>query len=249
MVEENRNETVADETATATTATPGAETAHAAKQTLTKRNEDFLFQLKKQLNDKMEADQLNAELAKIESDLLAAQATGATAKQLFGTPSEAAAKLVAPKPRQTVASNDAGYWLNALDTGILFLAMFGAVFGFFMLFNGSKLQTNGAPYGVVSLILTAATGGLIFSYIQGLILPSANKPKRPFWYRLIAMILAIMAWMLIYLGVSFIPHTVNPILPGWAYIIIAVLAFIGFLYERRITGITGGFFGGPAPKK
>lgn len=249
MVEENSNEAVAEQTAAETTETPVATTAHAAKQTLTKRNEDFMFQLKKQLHGKMEADQLASELTKIENELLAAQATGTTAKQLFGTPSETAAKLIAPKPRQAVAGNDAGYWLNALDTGILFLAMFGAVFGFFMLFNGSKLQTNGAPYGVVSLILTAATGGLIFAYIQGLLLPSANKPKRPFWYRLIAMILAIIAWMLIYLGVSFIPHAINPILPAWAYIIIAVLAFVGFIYERRITGITGGFFGGPTPKK
>lgn len=247
MVEENSTNTVDQPQTESPVENKGATKA----QTLTKRNEDFIFQLKKHLTDKMDAQQLDTEIATITEALLAGQLTGATAKQLYGTPSEAAANLLNPKARQAAMpnGNNAGYWANALDTALLFLAMFGAVFGFFMLFNHADVKTTGAPYGIVSLIITAVVGGLIFAYIQDLLVPRAGKVKKPFWYRLIAMLLAIVLWMLIYMGVAFIPRAVNPILPGFAYIVIAVIAFAAFIYERRVTGITGGFFGGPSPKK
>lgn len=243
MAEENSTETV-DQTQTETSSTTTVKV-----QTLTKRNEDFMFQLKKHLDGKIEATQLEAELATIKEALLDGQLTGATAKQLYGTPSEAAAALVNPKKQKANAAvNDAGFWPTALDNGLLFLSMFALLFGFFMFFNKAKVDLTAAPYGIISLILTAVSGGLIFAYIQGLIVPNSNKPKKPFWHRLIAIILAVLLWMIVYMGVALIPRSINPILPGFVYIIIAVVGFGARIYERRVTGITGGFFDSQRPK-
>lgn len=241
MAEENSKQTKG------TTSTPKIT---AKPQMLTKRNEDFMFQLKKHLIGKIEANQLEPQLQTIKEALLAGQLTGQTAKQLYGTPSQAAEKLIDPKQQtKQVPASEAGFWPTAIDNGLLFLSMFALLFGFFMLFNKTKVDMAAAPYGVISLILTAVSGGLIFAYIQSLLIPNANKPKKPLWYRLIAIVLAVLLWMVIYMGVALIPRPINPILPGFVYIIIAVIGFAGRIYERRITGITGGFFESPKPKK
>lgn len=211
---------------------------------LTKRNEDFMFQLNKHLDAAgMVGGDKRAALEEVVEELKAGQKTGQTAKQLFGTASAKAASIAQPKS-QGLSGNNKGYWPNAIDTTLMLFAMFSLVFGI------SMMTTKGpstATYGIVGLILTAVSGGMVFAYIQGIITPANPADKKPLWFRIVVTLVAILVWMAFY-GASFslIPKALNPGLPGLVYVILAVVAFVGFIFERRITGISGGMFGGPA---
>ena len=209
---------------------------------LTNKNQDFMFQLNKHIGNNLATDTKKAALDEVVSQLKAAQGKGQTAKQLFGTPSEKAQQMLHPEKRATNSTVQAGYWANVLDTALMFFAMFSAVFGFFLLTANGKIQTQGTPYGILSLLLTATTGGLIFAYIQQLLVPINPKDKKPLWFRLVFTLGAIAVWMFVYIAVTAIPSAINPILPGYVYLALAVVAFVGFIFERRITGITGGVF-------
>jgi uncharacterized membrane-anchored protein len=214
---------------------------------LTKRNEDFMFQLNKHLDAAgMAGGDKRIALEEVVEELKAGQKTGQTAKQLFGTASAKAATIASPKRRGASNTNDAGYWANALDTALMFFAMFSAVFGIFLLTSKEAVKAGAStPYGILSLILTAATGGLVFASIQSLLSPRSEEDKKPLWYRIVGTLLAVIVWMALYMLFAFIPSVINPILPAIAYLVLAVAGFAGFIYERRITGISGGMFGGP----
>lgn len=209
---------------------------------LTSKNQDFMFQLNKHLGDQLAAADKQAALTAVITELKAGQLKGQTAKQLFGTPSAKARAILNPQKKVNNNTVRAGYWANVIDTALMFLAMFSAVFGFFLLTSNGKIQTQGTPYGLLSLLITAFTGGLIFAYIQQLLVPVNPKDKKPLWFRLVFTLGAIALWMVVYIGVTAIPSAINPILPGYVYLALAVLAFVGFVFERRITGITGGVF-------
>lgn len=211
---------------------------------LTKRNEDFMFQLNKHLDAAgMAGGDKRAALEEVVAELVAGQKTGKTAKQLYGTASAKAATIAQPKS-QGLSGNNKGYWPNAIDTALMLLAMFSLVFGISML---TSKGASTASYGIVGLLLTAISGGLVFAFVQGIITPADTAAKKPLWYRIVVTIVAVLVWMAFY-GASFtlIPKALNPGLPGFVYIILAALAFVGFILERRITGISGGMFGGPA---
>ncbi|QBO36408.1 DUF1129 domain-containing protein [Periweissella cryptocerci] len=211
---------------------------------LTKRNEDFMFQLNKHLDASgMVGGDKRVALEEVVEELKAGQKAGKTAKQLYGTASEKAASINQPK-RQGLSGNNKGFWPNAIDTALMFFAMFSLVFGISMM---TAKGNTGATYGIVGLLLTAISGGLIFAYIQGILAPANPDNRKPIWFRIVITILAVLIWMAFY-GVSFtvIPKALNPGLPGFVYIILAVIAFVGFILERRVTGISGGMFGGPS---
>ena len=72
---------------------------------LTRKNEDFMYQLNKQLDRLgVPSDKKDSMLKETIDKLLAGQKKGQTARALFGTPTEYAKELKNPKPTPAEAS-------------------------------------------------------------------------------------------------------------------------------------------------
>ncbi|WP_137596614.1 DUF1129 domain-containing protein [Paucilactobacillus kaifaensis] len=214
---------------------------------LTKRNEEFMFQLNKQLDEQgMKADKKPDVIKETVDALLAGQKTGATAKQLFGTPTKKAYDLIHGPARAGGGQQQSSFWLLATDNGLMFFNIFTLLFGVMGIFQPKSLQTQQTgTTGIVAIILVGVIGGMLFAWITQILTPPAKKEKKPIWYRILAVIGALVAWVAVYFFASLLPNAINPQLPAWAYIALGVLGFVGDLYLRRKFHIVGGAFGSP----
>jgi len=218
-----------------------------ANSGLTKRNQDFIWDVQNQATEK----QLNAGLvAQIQEQLLAGQKSGHTARQIFGTPQQALGletkKAQDSAPERGYASY--GFWPIAIDNTLVFFGMFTGMFGLMLLLSGQQImsntQQNVGSFGITALLLTAVSGGLFFAAWSVMVAPRKDGTQRHFIYRLIATILAFGLWFMFYMSFSLLPSAINPILSGWVYLALAALTYLGFRRWRQATGIQGGFLGG-----
>ncbi|MBO9150328.1 MAG: DUF1129 family protein, partial [Escherichia coli] len=130
------------------------ETARAfGKQGLTRKNEEFMFQLNKQL-DAQGADPAKkpAMLEETLKALQEGQKTGQTARGLFGTPTQRAHALLHPEPTEQ-SQTQTSLKLMALDNGIMFFAIFTFMFGLMDWISpqAMKVSHNG-NMGITSII-------------------------------------------------------------------------------------------------
>ena len=211
------------------------------KQTLTKRNEDFMFRLRKELKDsKLNDEQRQTAIIDTETKLLAGQKTGKTAKQLFGTPTQRLTELVEGPKKEKIEAQNNNYWLRALDNALIFVALFAAMYGIMMAMQPKTIEQAPGPAGVLSIILTSAMGGLGISYIYKIM---AKQKKRPsIWKQGGITIVAVILWMIFYTSFAMLPKIINPILPIYGYISLAIATFALRWYLRRKFQITGGPF-------
>lgn len=205
---------------------------------LSKRNQKFVYQAIELVENDGQYVSL---IQKMETDLLEGQKVGKTAKQIYGTPAEALgmeAKAQETQSQGTVYS-DFGYWDLAFDNMLTFLMLFSAMFGITLLFQ-KDASVNAGAAGILALALTSICGGLLFALITKIM--ARRDLGRVL--RVLSAILAFALWFLIYMLASVLPKVINPVLPGWVYLIVAVVAFAGFRFLRKKTGIVGGFMGG-----
>lgn len=211
-----------------------------AATNLTKRNQEFMHQVTKLVTD---VDKQGKLVQDIQAKLLVGQQSGQTAKQLFDTPANALGLVQKEQAKQqNPASNYAKYslWQLTLDNGLAFFMLFAFMFGLMLSFGGSNYQQSAGAAGIVSLILTAVIGGFLFAVVtKNMARQGVNK-----FVKILTSIIIFIAWFAMYMLLAMLPNTINPVLPGWIYIILAILAFIGFRYWRSRTGIQGGFLGG-----
>ncbi|AVH75180.1 DUF1129 family protein [Weissella koreensis] len=212
--------------------------ADLAESGLSNRNQKFVYQAIELVeNDK----QYLPLIQKMQSDLLEGQKVGKTAKQIYGTPAAALGMEVEAHNQQNQGTvySDFGYWDLAFDNMLTFLMLFSAMFGITLLFQ-KDASVNAGAAGILALALTSICGGLLFALITKIMARSDLGRI----LRVISAILAFALWFLIYMLASVLPKVINPVLPGWIYLIVAVAAFAGFRYLRKRTGIVGGFMGG-----
>ncbi|KIS04359.1 DUF1129 domain-containing protein [Paucilactobacillus wasatchensis] len=212
---------------------------------LTKRNEEFMFQLNKQLDQQgMKAEKKTDALKETIEALLEGQKKGATAKQLFDTPTKKANDLIHGPAKAT--NQQSSFWLLAADNGLMFFNIFTLLFGAMGFFQPKSLQTQqSGTTGIVAILLVGIIGGMLFAWVTQILTPPAKKKKQPIWFRIIAVVVALAAWIGVYFVASMLPNVVNPQLPAWAYLTLGVLGFVADLYLRRKYHIVGGAFGSP----
>ncbi len=210
---------------------------------LTKRNQEFIRQMVILAN----GDDTKAQLiTEVGAKLLTAQKTGQTARQLYNSPAEAMGlKTVEETQAESRGYASYGFWPLAIDNAIAFFMMFSFMFGLTLLFsrNTASMQGSGGAAGITSLTLTSILGGVFFSAVTLMITPRRDGKRVSMWKKISVTVGAFAIWFLAYLGFAYLPPIINPLLPGWVYIIFAVLAFLGFRYWRSKTGIRGGFLG------
>jgi uncharacterized membrane-anchored protein len=212
------------------------------KHELTKRNADFMYRLRKEIkNSKLNDQQRSEALIDTETRLLEAQKTGTTAKQLFGTPTQRLNDLVEGPKKAQVAAQQSNMWIRALDNGLIFAALFSAMYAIMMLIEPKAIQASPGPSGILAIILTSLVGGIGMGYIYKVMGP--DQKKRPsMWKQAGLTVAAVVLWIAFYMSFASLPSSINPTLPFIGYAILAVAAFGGRWYLRRKFHITGGIF-------
>lgn len=220
-----------------------------SKYHLTRKNEEFMYQLNKQLDriGVASADK-PAMLEETAQQLVAGQKQGKTAKALFGTPTEQAKELKNPKKTPEHISKES-IWLMAIDNMLIFLSIFTFMFGLMYWMTPAAMHSQRAgSSGITAILLVAGLGGLLFVYVARQLQPTKNKEgkwvqTKPMWFRVLTVAFGLVVWLAVYMLASLLPNVVNPRLNQWAYLIIAVVTFVGDIVYRRRYHITGGFYG------
>lgn len=207
---------------------------------LTKRNEQYIFDLNKALTAaNLSEEDIVVALHDILPALVEGQKTGQTARQQFGTVSEQVQAILS-KPKE-VKKNPA--WMMWLDNTLLFFAMLAILTGGVSLFTKESSMAS----GILSLLATSATGGLIFYFLYQWIYqyerPGADQSKRPkMWKSMLILVGAMIVWILVYTGSMFLPAAINPVLNP-AIVVAAGLVVLAFrFWFKKTFNIQGSFF-------
>ncbi|QQP71532.1 DUF1129 family protein [Carnobacterium sp. CS13] len=170
-------------------------------------------------------------------NLIEGQKSGQTARQLYGTVTERTNILLsAPKESETGRSED---WKIVLDGGL----MMGAMFAFITGISGFIGSGQGSEMGIITMILNFIIGGFAILLISKNV-PDKTKPKKGSMLRYILVSSAgMIGWMvLMTASMTFIPSSINILMPAGVNIAIGVAAFAAKMYFKRTLNIRGGLF-------
>ncbi|MBM7712079.1 DUF1129 domain-containing protein [Enterococcus xiangfangensis] len=213
---------------------------------LTKRNEQYIFDLKKALKAaNLTEEQTITALNEMLPTLVEEQKTGKTARQLFGTVSERLDAIV-NKPVEKKKSTTAS--LMWLDNFLLLFGMLGIVSGVMGLFVSRGTQP--VTYGITALVVASAIGGIVF-YMMYLFVyqydqPGADKSKKPKTWKTVLMLASVtLVWFLVFNGAALLPATLNPILDPIVLVIVSALALGLRYYLKKRFGIISSLASAP----
>lgn len=197
---------------------------------LTKRNQQYIFDLKKSL----EAANLSEEekaiaLHEILPILVKEQKGGRTARQLFGTVSERT-EAILNKPEEVKETSPVMMWL---DNTLLILGIFGIMMGVMGLFARDSAQV----YGIITFISMAMVGGWVFyvmyKYMYQYERPGADKSQRPkMWKIMLILIGSFFLWIATIAVTSILPSSINIVLDPIVLAVIGAVA-IGLRYYLK----------------
>lgn len=193
---------------------------------LTKRNEQYIFDLKKSLAAANLSEELQAiALNDILPALVEGQKTGKTARQLFGTIGERT-ELILTAPAPDKENTKYEMWLD--NSLLIFVFLAALMAGVMPLLTKSANVSQ--QQGLLSIIVGAISGGyafyLIYKYIYKYDRPGADQTGRPGGVKSIFLMVGIMlVWMFIFMLSAFIPEVINPVFDPMINIILGVAAF------------------------
>lgn len=212
------------------------------EEQLTKKNQQYLFDLKKALNlANLSEEKKVISLSEMLPQLVEGQKTGQTARQLFGTVSERVDHILyKPEPVK-----EAGMKMKWLDNSLLLL-------GFLTLMSGlmpilSKNSDVNQQNGILTIIVSAISGGYAFYMIYKLVYqydrPGADKSKKPKMLKSMGITAGIVvAWMAVFMLSALIPTSINVRLNSYVYLAIGVVTFVVRHFMRKKYNMTGSMF-------
>ena len=202
------------------------------EQKLTKKNEQYIFDLKKALRAANLSEQFQTvALHDILLQLVEGQRSGKTARQLFGTVSERT-EAILTKPEELPDSPAKLMWL---DNTLLLMGIMMIVLSLMAMFSNARAQ----QLGLVTFIVTSMAGGYLFyvsyKYIYQYDRPGVDKSKRPGWLKTgVALMGAMLLMVLAFVASAFLPPVVNPVLdPTIAVILGAVALLVRYLLKKK----------------
>ncbi|MGO2082703.1 DUF1129 domain-containing protein [Vagococcus sp.] len=215
------------------------------KSELTKKNDQFMFDLKKVLTEyQVSEDKQVIALNKMLHSLVDGQKTGTTAKQIYGTPTEAA-KEIAEAPDKLPESSFAILWLDNSLVLFTFLTVVTSLFSMM-----SKNKEAALTQGITSLLVGAISGGLSFYFINKYVyvynLPGADQSKKPSFLKSTGiMALCFIPWLFFFSMAQLLPATVNPSLDSVITLILGAIAFGGHYLLKKKFDLQGSLFSRP----
>lgn len=214
---------------------------HKGNQTFTKRNEDFMFRLTKELNanDKLSDEKKQEALQDTKLRLLQGQLKGETAKQIYGTPTDRMKEIIEGPKKAPVETK---YWMKVLDNAMVFLMIFALMFGIMLIMQPKSIAQEPGPAGITAMLAISVIGGACAPFLTDRLQPGASKKKHQSIWKTIGMATGmILVWMVAYMAFSALPESLNPVLPFEAYFVIAAVLFVFRLWFKRRYHVTGGF--------
>lgn len=209
---------------------------------LTKRNQQYIFDLKKSLEAaNLSEEQLAITLHEMLPVLVQEQKGGKTARQLFGTVSERTESILS---EPEITDEDTTPVLMWLDNVLFIFALFGAAMGLMQLISGGDPKT-GQEFGLLTLVISSLIGGyafyLMYKFFYQYQRPGADKSQQPkLWRSLLIMVPIFLIWVL---ALSFVqalaPKTINPTLNPLVMIVMGAAAFAIRWYLKKKFNIVG----------
>jgi len=204
---------------------------------LTKKNDQFLFDLNKILDEsEIDGEKKVVALNHMLTELVEGQKKGHTAKQLYGTPTEAADNIInAPEPLPEMT-----FGKIMLDNSLLMFTFLSALAGLMPLLSNSKA----ASQGLTSLVLGAVSGAfsfyLIYKYVFIYDTPGADQTNRPGALKSGGlMALCFIPWVLIFSLSAMLPPAINPMFDPVLTLVLGALAFgLRYVLKKKI-GLQG----------
>lgn len=200
-------------------------------ENLTKKNQEFVHIATNQLiKDGKSDEEIKVLLEEILPSILDGQKSGLTARSLYGPPTEwAASQTLDTSDGDNLPESD-NPWLMWVDSSLLIIALLGFVNGAMNLF------TQGAQYGILTFIIVGfGVGAGIYFMYHFVYRHMGDGTKRPkIWKAVLMLLLATIAWSVIFFIANMIPTSVNPVLSPIAYLFIAAAAFgIRYLLKKK----------------
>lgn len=209
------------------------EPAQLRKQ-LSNKNSDYVYRLQKELETqgKMGQDDAVKRVDALLSDLVIAQRHGQPAGTFYGmSPKLKAADMLKPKVKTAA---DIPFWQYAVDSALLYVALFVGLFGVIALFTPNS--KNNSQMGILTLVVVGAGMGIFMTKYNDWVLPAGGKNKKIPWAKLIFGMIAILLILFVVIYILSIPalQVINPVLPGIYDIIIAAAAYgIRWVFRRH----------------
>lgn len=203
---------------------------------LTKRNQQYIFDLKKSLEaaNLSEAEMATA-LNEILPVLVKEQKGGKTARQLFGTVSERTEAILA-KPEPKKETKPLLMWA---DNAMFIFGLFAVMLGLMRLFMKNSGQQT---YGLLTLIIASLFGGyafyLMYKYIYQYERPGADKSKRPkLWKTMLILVPVFFLWILVFTVSAMLPY--NIVLDPFIQLVLGAAVFALRWYLKKKYNIEG----------
>ena len=203
---------------------------------LTKRNQQYIFDLKKSLEaaNLSEAEMATA-LNEILPVLVKEQKGGKTARQLFGTVSERTEAILA-KPEPKKETKPLLMWA---DNAMFIFGLFAVMLGLMRLFTKNSGQHT---YGLLTLIIASLFGGyafyLMYKYIYQYERPGADKSKRPkLWKTMLILVPVFFLWILVFTVSAMLPY--NIVLDPFIQLVLGAAVFALRWYLKKKYNIEG----------
>ena len=211
------------------------------EQKLTKKNEQYIFDLKKSLRAANLSEEAQAlALQEILPELVAGQKSGRTARQLFGTVSERT-QAILEKPEEKPESTPFWMWL---DNTLLLFGVLTIMTAVMMMLSKGKNQ----PMGLLTCVFGAMVGGysfyLLYKYIYQYDRPGVNKANRPGWLKTGAIVIGSMLLLLMaFTATMALPPAINPVLDPVVSNILGGITFGARYLLKKKYNMHGSFTG------
>ncbi len=209
------------------------------REALTNKNKDYVFRLEKFLQsdgDDVTEEKAHEMVNALLVDMIVSQRKGVPAAALYdASPQIQAQRLLHPKK----AVSKIKFWMRATDNGLLYLAIFTGVLGIVALFSNQKTQNN-TQMGIVTVFSVGLLFGIFMTYYNDMIMEKNDKKKGPNFWKLLLWGVAIVAGMFFWIVLTSLPalRALNPVIPGWAELLIAIVAYLYRRFFRAHYGIT-----------
>lgn len=231
----NKNDITAENVNENSISTPSEIDSNFDLSALTAKNSDYVHSVTRGLLIEGKTDeQVKEILSEIVPQILEAQKTGITARNLLGTPTEFIEQYKPKIGSKNVKETNKDPKLMILDSILLLLALLSALYGIMMFINNN----SGVTYGITTIVLSAITGGLALYQVYRVQLAITTRKEKTKGFARFkpSILLAVYAiiWIFVTSLGALIPLAFNPVLGGIPYVAIAVIAFgIRYLLKRR----------------
>lgn len=212
---------------------------------LTKKSQQFLVSVDKQLTDGGLVDNVKKPLFREMLDtLMEGQKVGQTARQVYGTPTECAHSILKQNFKDTTEITRSPDWQIALDGGLILGSVFTFIVGLSMMNANPEDPTSAMSMGLITLILNYLVAG--WAMLQtSKVMPDMEAPKGKKGYFKYFGVSSL--WMIVWVAVvtlsaAFIPAVINPVFPPIFYIVLGAATFALRFYFKKRYNISGGVF-------